>query len=67
MFWVSQDPEDEFKNAEHLIFAEAVEEIEEEVKDEMAERMDEMNSSLQKTQNDVDSIVKSNKEVTKLL
>jgi len=46
MFWVSQDPEDEFKNAEHLIFAEAVEEIEEEVKDVMAERMDEMNSSL---------------------
>jgi len=49
MFWVGQDKHDEKKNAEHLIFAVAVEEIEEEEVDEMAGRMDTMAASLEKT------------------
>jgi hypothetical protein len=64
MFWVGQDKNDESKNAEHLIFAVAVEEIEEEKKvDETALRMDTMAASLKKTQADVANIVKQNNDV----
>jgi hypothetical protein len=67
MFWVKQDPQDENKNAEHLIFAEPIEEIEEEVVDKVAERMDAMALKLKKTQNDVSKIVEGNKAVMELI